>query len=94
MDKVVRLSNKIVRHSGKGLSRWLSIIEAKDKNVVLAEENVVLAGKGLLRWLSIIEAKDKVEEEKRENFHCQVLKSPPWGDLEESQMTDLRVKMC
>ena len=79
MDKDVRLSNKIVRHSDKGLSRWLSIIEAKDKNVVLA-------GKGLLRWLSIIEAKDKVEEEKRENFHCQVLKSPPWGDLEGPQM--------
>ena len=44
--------------------------------MLLAEENVVLAGKGLSRWLSIIEARDKVEEEKRENFHCQVLKSP------------------
>ena len=50
--------------------------------MLLAEENVVLAGKGLSRWLSIIEARDKVEEEKRENFHWQVLKSPPWGDLE------------
>ena len=54
--------------------------------MLLAEENVVLAGKGLSRWLSIIEAKDKVVEEKRENFHCQVLKSPPSGDLEGPQM--------